>query len=161
MRQLITCAIGEHRLAVDVRHVREVIRRPRITPVPSGPTYIAGLINLRGRVLTVFDMARCLDVREIEASGPTFILIMRASSEIASATITGSAALEPFEQSGLLVDTVGEICSVDDTELCPPPANMPIGKVPFVPAVVELEGRLNGVLGLEQFYAWAAQREDV
>lgn len=160
MRQLITCSIGEHRLAVDVRHVREVIRRPRITPVPSGPAHIAGLINLRGRVLAVFDMAQCLAVRESDQNGQTFILIMRASNEISSATGGGGALLEPFEQSGLLVDAVGEICSVEETELCPPPANMPIGKVPFVPAVVELEGRLNGVLGLEQFYAWAAQREE-
>lgn len=154
MTQLITCAIAEHRLAVDVRQVREIVRRPRITPVPSGPRHIAGLINLRGRVLTIFDMSRCLEPAGTVETAPAYILIMRASDEVVeAATVSGPRA--HYEQSGLLVDSIGEIATVEDTALCPPPANLPLGKVPFVPAVVEIAGRLHGVLGVEQLYAWA------
>ncbi len=161
MIQLITCAIADERLAVDVRNVREIIRRPRITPVPTGPGHIAGLINLRGRVLTVFDMARCLEADEAENTEPTFILIMRSSDEVPALPTERGAVRKVYEQSGLLVDAIGEITSVDDTALCPPPANLPLGKVPFVPAVVEIDGRLHGVLGVEQLYTWAGLGDEV
>lgn len=160
MMQLITCAIGEHRLAVDVRRVREIIRRPRITPVPKGPEQIAGLINLRGRVLTIFDMAHCLGCESEEETEPAYILIMRASDEVPSDADNGGASRAHYEQTGLLVDVIGEIVHVEETTMSPPPANLPLGKVPFVPAVVEVQGGLHGVLGVEELYAWAELREE-
>lgn len=153
--QFITCAIGEHRLAVDVRQVREIIRLPRLTPVPTGPAHIAGLINLRGRVLTIFHMARCLGGCDGRPAELPHVLIMRGSDELPS----GMSATV-YEQVGLLVDAIGEIVAVDASTLGPPPANLPLGKAPFVPAVVELGGRLHGVLGVEPLYVWANSEEE-
>ena len=160
MATLVTSLVGEHRLAIDVRYVREIIRRPRITPVPCGPANVAGLINLRGRVLTVFEMAKCLGALESEDAPEQVIIILRASGEIKGVSSHGETGATPcqFDQSGLLVDSIGDITEVDESNYAPPPANLPLGKLPFVPALAEFEGKLFGVLSIEDLFAWEGLR---
>jgi len=160
MATLVTSLVGEHRLAIDVRYVREIIRRPRITPVPCGPVNVAGLINLRGRVLTIFDMAKCLGAQEGEEAREQVIVILRASDEIKGVYAAGDSAgsAGTFEQSGLLVDSIGDITEVDEANYAPPPANLPLGKLPFVPALAESDCKLFGVLSIEALFGWEGLR---
>ncbi|HVN12202.1 MAG TPA: chemotaxis protein CheW [Kineosporiaceae bacterium] len=56
MRQLSTFTVGTHLFGVEVSLVQEVVRLHQMTPVPLAPPAIAGLINLRGDVLTAVDL---------------------------------------------------------------------------------------------------------
>ena len=52
---LVVVRLGGERLAIDVTIVREVVPRPVITPLPTAPALVAGMINLRGDILAVLD----------------------------------------------------------------------------------------------------------
>ncbi len=56
MSQLSTFHVGKYLFGVDVSLVQEVVRLQQMTPVPLAPAEIAGLINLRGEVLTAIDL---------------------------------------------------------------------------------------------------------
>ncbi|OYT56974.1 MAG: hypothetical protein B6U76_02370 [Desulfurococcales archaeon ex4484_217_2] len=60
--QLITFKLGENVYAVDVRHVREVVSLRKIVKLPRAPPYIEGIMNLRGRIVTLVNLASYLGV---------------------------------------------------------------------------------------------------
>ncbi|MBI3394584.1 MAG: chemotaxis protein CheW [Spirochaetia bacterium] len=65
--QLVTWYVGEHLFGIDVRQCREVVAGVRITPVAHAPSYLHGIANLRGDVVTVLDQRILLG----HASGET------------------------------------------------------------------------------------------
>jgi purine-binding chemotaxis protein CheW len=54
--QLATFVVGEAILGIDLMRVREIVRGVRASPVPGAPTGMSGIVNLRGKVLSVFDL---------------------------------------------------------------------------------------------------------
>jgi chemotaxis-related protein WspB len=60
----LTFQVGADRVAVDVRRVREVVPRVRVTPVSGGPAWLAGVFVYRGRVVSVVDLHRLAGVGE-------------------------------------------------------------------------------------------------
>ncbi len=61
---LVFC-LGEEQYAVEVRLLRAVVSAAGLTPVPCTPSFVAGVINVRGEIITVIDLATALDL-----SGP-------------------------------------------------------------------------------------------
>jgi hypothetical protein len=53
--EVVNFRVAGERYAVGARHVREVMRRTEVTPVPGAPDFLAGVINLRGEILAVFE----------------------------------------------------------------------------------------------------------
>jgi purine-binding chemotaxis protein CheW len=54
--QWVTFRLGEEKYGINVMQVQEVLRVTEIAPVPGAPSYVLGIINLRGNVVTVIDM---------------------------------------------------------------------------------------------------------
>jgi len=69
--QLITFKLGENVYAVDVRHVREVVSLRKIVKLPRAPPYIEGIMNLRGRIVTLVNLASYLGVDGYNDPGKT------------------------------------------------------------------------------------------
>ena len=97
--------VGGRTYAVDVAHVREVVRWQPVTPLPLAPKLIEGVIDLRGSVVPVIDLARALGVETREPG---------LHSRIAVAEIEGLAV-------GLVVERASEVIAVDVTSLEDPP----------------------------------------
>jgi purine-binding chemotaxis protein CheW len=105
MNQLSTFAVGKYLFGVDVSLVQEVLRIQQMTPVPLAPPEIAGLINLRGEVLTAIDLRARLGLPPAEAPG---------------AAGSGGVGKEPVnvvvrvddEPVSLLVDEIGGVLEV-------------------------------------------------
>lgn len=55
---VVVLALGRERFAIESRFVREIVRLSEITPVPGAPEALAGVTNLRGEILGVFDLAK-------------------------------------------------------------------------------------------------------
>ncbi len=60
--QLITFKLNENIYAVDVRHVREVVSLKKIVKLPRTPPYVEGIMNLRGRIVTLVSLASYLGI---------------------------------------------------------------------------------------------------
>lgn len=103
--ELITVVIGEQRFAIDIQLVREIRGWTSSTPLPNAPDYVLGVINLRGAVLPVLNLAARLGLPASEA---------RSSSVVIVVDLVGRTV-------GLLVDAVSDIINVGEGEIQPAP----------------------------------------
>jgi purine-binding chemotaxis protein CheW len=93
---LVCFSVGETKYAAVVASICEVIRMVEITPVPDAPSFIAGIINLRGEIIPVIDLRKRLGVPSVSYGTNTVILI---------AEIDG-------KKRGVVVDGVSSVLSV-------------------------------------------------
>jgi purine-binding chemotaxis protein CheW len=121
--------VGGQSYALDIRRVQEVLVAAEIEPVPGAPAAVLGVINLRGRIVTVVDLGRCLGFAASPAGTPCTVLIADAAD----------GAL------GLRVDGVAEVCSVAEGAIRPVPPTLGRQPDPLVRGVV---GRAEPVLTL-------------
>lgn len=98
--------VGESRLAIDVGHVREVVRWQPVSPLPRSPRLIEGVIDLRGSVVPVVDLARALEGGSVVESHAARIAIVEVDGMV----------------MGLRVDAALEVLAVDADALEDPPA---------------------------------------
>lgn len=53
--ELVTCVLGGVEFGLDIKSVQEIVRLPKITPVPRAPEYVQGVANLRGNLLPIIN----------------------------------------------------------------------------------------------------------
>ena len=109
MSQLCTFMVGRYLFGVDVSLVQEVVRLQQITPVPLAPPEIAGLINLRGEVLTAIDMRARLGLPRDDAPKDPVNVVVRVGAEPVSLLVDEIGGVlelehETFEQTPSTVD---------------------------------------------------------
>ena len=130
MSQFATFHVGEHLFGLDILGVREIIRVFNITPVPRAEPHIRGLINLRGQIVTILDLAVRLGLEDRQGAEESYVVILDARSVPPAREGQGEAL------AGFLVDTIGDVVEADPSLLEPAPAN-----------VTEADGRcVQGVL---------------
>lgn len=137
-KQYATFWLGDALYGIEVERVREVLRQQDITHVPLAPTTVAGLINLRGQVVTTIDLRERLDLRHDDTDEqPMLVVVLVAGESIA-----------------LLVDRIGGVVDVDDEQFEPPPDTLIGPARDLVRGAYKLEAQL--LLGLDVDTAVAA-----
>ena len=106
--QYATFKVGENTFGVDVRVVQEVLRPHPITRVPLAPPAIAGLINLRGQVVTAVDLRQRLGLPPNDGERESMNVVARLGDGVVS----------------LLVDTIGDVIEVDEADFEAPPETL-------------------------------------
>lgn len=91
--QVIVCTVGDEELALEIQYIQEIIRVTHITRMPNSPNCLPGVINIRGMVVPVMDMARRLQISDLVISDLSRIIVVNQGDNLV----------------GLLVDTVSEI----------------------------------------------------
>lgn len=105
----LTVQIGNEAYGIAVTKVRDIIRLQKITAVPNLPTYVKGVINLRGRVIPVVDL-RIKFGLTAEYAARTCIVVVQVVP-------AGHAPL----QMGLIVDRVEEVVTLSEDQIEPTP----------------------------------------
>jgi len=125
-REFIAFCIGDQEFCVDIMSVREIRGWSPATPLPQTPEYMRGVINLRGAVLPIMDLATRLGLVSNEPSERSVIIVTR----IGERTI------------GLLVDAVSDILSVTQDMIQATP-DVACDKVKgFIRGLITSEGRM-------------------
>jgi purine-binding chemotaxis protein CheW len=106
--QLACFLLGRELYALDIMKIREIIRPQKLTPVPKAPSFIEGVINLRGVIIPVADLRKRFDQKIGEETRKNRILICSVAGKMV----------------GLLVDEVMEIRRYTRQELSPVPRYM-------------------------------------
>jgi purine-binding chemotaxis protein CheW len=129
-KSFVTTEIGNYFFGIDLNLIREITRFIEITPVSLAPAFIRGLMNLRGQIVTVIDPGVHLNlVKKSSGSKSSCVILKSNINNFTSADVTG-----------MLVDNVGDIISVDDNSIEPSPPN-----------IGEVDGKyLNGVVKLNR-----------
>lgn len=135
--QFVCFKLAEEEYALEIHCVREVIRVPRITPVPQMPDFCLGVINLRGNVIPLFDLRRKFGLQEKMFDDLTKILVASLSNV----------------SIGFVADEVLENIKLDESQIDQtPPVKMKIEKE-CVRGIGELEGRMIIVLDMGKIHA--------
>ena len=99
--QWVTFKLAHETYGVNVMQVQEVLRYTEIAPVPGAPSYVLGIINLRGNVVTVIDTCQRFGLSPIQVSDSTRIVIIEAEGQVI----------------GILVDSVAEVVYLRESEI--------------------------------------------
>ena len=151
-KQYATFYLGENLLGVNVLLIREINRHLEITPVELVPSYVYGLINLRGQIVTVLDLRERIgfevsdDQEKIEG-----IIILKTSAEMAHLrNLLGQNENTARDMVGFLVDKIGDMVSIDDKNIETPPANVSGVEGKYIDGVVKLEKDLLIILKVSE-----------
>ena len=132
--EYVTVTIGDHLFGLPISRVQDVFVPARLTQVPLAPPEVAGILNLRGRVVTAIDMRSRLDLGARAKDAP----VMAIGIEVRS------------ESYGLLVDSVGEVMALDNSTCEPKPANLDERLWRVAAGIYRLEGQLLVVLDVDR-----------
>ncbi|NNE79647.1 MAG: purine-binding chemotaxis protein CheW [Silicimonas sp.] len=130
--EYLSFRIGENEYSVEIMSVREIRGWTRTTSLPHAPDFVRGVINLRGTVLPVVDLALRLGLEETEPEDRNVIIVVDVESRV----------------MGLRVDAVSDILSFSPDQLQPPPEMT--SKSRFVRALTILDDRMVRLLDLEE-----------
>ena len=105
IRELITFEVEGQVFGLDIMSIREIRAWTPTTRLPRVPTYVAGVVNLRGTILPVIDLAARLGWRATEPTPRHAIIVTQLGAQV----------------GGWIVDSVSDIVTVPDQALQPPP----------------------------------------
>lgn len=108
---------------LDIRLIREVVRKVRIRIVGRSNSYVAGVLNLRGQVVTVLNVAEKLGLRRHKTSVNDRCIILKPSDDLSQLGFDG--LLGNGDNIGLLVDEMDELLMINESSILPPPSNLP------------------------------------
>ncbi|WP_413110686.1 chemotaxis protein CheW [Thaumasiovibrio sp. DFM-14] len=124
--QWVTFRLDEETYGINVMQVREVLRYTEIAPVPGAPSYVLGIINLRGNVVTVIDTRARFGVNEGEITDHTRIVVIEAEKQVI----------------GILVDSVAEVVYLKTSEIDSTPSVGTEESAKYIQGVSNRDGEL-------------------
>ncbi len=136
-RELITFEVADQLFGIDIMAIREIRAWSPTARLPRVPSYVAGVVNLRGTVLPVVDLAARLGWEPTEATPRHAIIVTQYAGQA----------------RGLIVDSVSDIVTVPLDTLQPPPAMSQDGVVPFLEGLSAIDDRMVMVLNLQALNA--------
>jgi purine-binding chemotaxis protein CheW len=129
----LTFALGSESYGIEIRYVTEIIGTQPVTEVPELPTYIRGIINLRGKIVPVMDVRLRFKKQFREYNDRTCIIVI----DIKEVSI------------GLIVDSVSEVISIPDSEIVAPPEISKVGSK-YVKGIGKVNGEVKLLLDCDR-----------
>ncbi|WP_299405060.1 chemotaxis protein CheW [uncultured Roseobacter sp.] len=130
--ELLTFQLADQEYSLDIMSVREIRGWTRTTPLPHAPSYMKGVINLRGTVLPVMDLSERLGLKPQEQTDRNVIIVVNHNDVM----------------TGLLVDAVSDIIALTAEDLQPPPEMQPGSTSNVVSSLTLIDERMIRVLDL-------------
>jgi purine-binding chemotaxis protein CheW len=132
-RQLLTFSLGEESYGVDTASVRTIVGNPQIVAVPSSPGYVAGVINLRGEILTVVNLRRFFGLPESSTPRKGQVVVTERQRNCV----------------GFIVDAVHDVIELPTDIIERPLSTIEKIRADYIEGEARLEDRLLGILRLE------------
>ena len=132
-REFIAFRVGVQEFCIDIMSVREIRGWTPATALPHAPTYVRGVINLRGSVLPIIDLAERLGFPATDASARQVIIVVQIGTQII----------------GLLVDAVSDILTLSTEMIQATPDVATDDHLGFVRGMLAIDGRMIGLIELD------------
>ena len=132
--QWVTFRLDNETYGVNVMQVQEVLRYSEIAPVPGAPSYVLGIINLRGNVVTVIDTRQRFGLPPAEVGDNTRVVIIEVDKQVI----------------GILVDSVAEVVYLRQSEIETAPNVGNTDAAKFIQGVCNKNGELLILVELEK-----------
>jgi purine-binding chemotaxis protein CheW len=135
--------VGRETYGVPITSLHEIVRVPEITAVPDAPEYMEGVINLRGKIVSVIDLRKRFGEQEIHANRRNRILVLEHHGRLC----------------GLIVDSASEVLKIPSAEIEPPPAVLQEGGLNCVTGLGKYQGRLIMLLDMNKLLEFSGVRQ--
>jgi purine-binding chemotaxis protein CheW len=132
--EYVTVLLGGQLFGLPISQVQDVFMPQRLTRVPLARPEIAGVLNLRGRIVTAIDMRCRLGLPRRDDTKPPMAVGIECKGE----------------SYGLLIDTVGEVLKLDDNAREPNPVNLDTRLAQISAGVHRLDGQLLVILDVDR-----------
>lgn len=135
--QLVTFRLGNEEFGIDIKKVQEINRMIDITKIPNAPSYIEGVVNLRGKIIPIVDLRTKLGFGGAERDKATRIMVVE---------IEGSVL-------GFIVDSVSEVLRIADATVEAAPSITGGTDSAYIEGVINLNDRILILLSLNALFS--------
>ena len=132
--ELTVFDIGNINCAVDISHVQEINRHIEITKVYRAPTYVRGVMSLRGQIVTIIDMRNKFGLPSMDINEEMRIIIVKSHDQ----------------SIGLLIDRVDDVIVAETQEIAAPPPNVSGVCGSYFTGVYRTETSLVAILNIDE-----------
>ncbi len=132
--ELATFYVGKALCGIDILSIQEINKHFEVTTVPQSPDYVVGVLNLRGRIVTILDLGKKLGLSQIEKDKRNRNIIVRSQDE----------------HIGLMVDAISDVVTAEKEKIEPAPSNISGLKGRFFKGVMKTKTSLIGILDIEE-----------
>ncbi|MBS1210122.1 MAG: chemotaxis protein CheW [Proteobacteria bacterium] len=143
-QQYLTFSLGGELFAISIISIREIIENSKITTIPLVPSFIRGVINLRGAAVTVIDLAVRFGKAAAAVTRRTCIVIIE---------ITVPHLTVP-QQMGIVVDAVSEVLEISAADIEPPPAFGGRIRGDFISGMAKINGQFVVLLEVDRILSF-------
>lgn len=137
--QYLTFMLMGNTYALSIMNIKEIIQFGELTTVPMMPGFVRGVINLRGRVVPVIDLAARFGLGLTSVARRTSIVLVELPQ-----------ADDEIQQLGIMVDAVNEVVDIGAKDIEPPPSFGAQVRPDFISGMAKQNGKFIVVLKLEQ-----------
>jgi purine-binding chemotaxis protein CheW len=130
----LTFRLSNQDYGIAISKVQEIREWTKVTPLPSSPSYIRGMLNLRGAIVPVIDLRLRFGLDALERDSSTVIIVVNVGGRLA----------------GILVDTVSDVINVDHDQRRALPEFEGHANRRFIEGLAQIEDRLMVLLNVDQ-----------
>jgi purine-binding chemotaxis protein CheW len=138
----LTFALGDEKFAIPVEHVQEVVEFGQVTKVPNAPTYMLGIINLRGRVLPLLDTKQKLGLPATTITQKSRIMVLDMVGE-----------QDKSIQIGALVDVAREVVDIAEKEIHDAPEFDSLKTNTPITGIVNNQGNITMIMDITKVFS--------
>ena len=136
--QYLTFNLKEAMYAIGILHIKEILEYSNVTPVPMMPNFIKGVINLRGAVVPVVDLAARFGAEQSNIVKRTCIVIIEVLNE------------DVMQDIGVMVDAVSEVIEISNKDIEPAPAFGAQIRADFIQGMGKINGKFVIILQVDK-----------
>jgi purine-binding chemotaxis protein CheW len=118
--------VGTETFGVPITCVHEIVRVPDITSVPDSPEFVEGVINLRGKIVSVVDLRKRFGETQIDPHKKNRVIVVESDGKLV----------------GLIVDAASEVLRIPNSDIEPPPSALQGSESSYVTGVGKFQNRL-------------------
>jgi purine-binding chemotaxis protein CheW len=133
-REVLVFVLGKEEYGVDILKVQEIRGYDKVTPIPSAPDYLKGVMNLRGFIVPIIDMRIKFRLPDVRYDSFTVVVILRIAGRII----------------GLVVDGVSDVVRFTESEVKPAPQLGSVVDGSFIAGLATQDDRMVLLLDIER-----------
>ncbi len=139
--KILSFSLNDELYGIEISNVKEINRNVEYSFVPTAPKNVLGLLNLRGQVVTLLDLAMTLNFGKSKCNGVCTCIILKSQ----------------FGESGLLavlIDKTGDVIDIDDSSLEAPPLSDDSHRFAYLKYIAHVNGELLMVIDTEKIISF-------
>jgi purine-binding chemotaxis protein CheW len=142
-RSFLSFKLASEHFAINVMKIMEILEVPKITKVPHAPTYLIGVVNLRGGVLPVIDTRIKFGLEPTEFTVNTCIVVLNIRINDESVVV------------GALVDSVSEVFEIEESQVQPSPSIGAKYQADFIQGMIKIKEQFMMLLNIDKVFSSA------